>query len=117
MRPTLILAAALILSNVVSAKASDAIRIAEMGGFLLGNAYRCGVPTARVEDARRRIHRVVAAASQDPTEEAAAGSRFAQIFTASAHPDRDGDTLIPACKVVITQFQRLERHHQQASMN
>jgi hypothetical protein len=25
--------------------------------------------------------------------------------------------LIPSCKVVIAQFERLERHHQQAGMN
>jgi hypothetical protein len=25
--------------------------------------------------------------------------------------------LIPPCKVVIAQFERLERHHQQAGMN
>jgi hypothetical protein len=84
---------------------------------LLGSAYRCGVPTARVEDARNVISRVIVAASCDQTEEAAATSRFTEIFTASAHPDGEGDTLMPACKTVIEQFQRLERHHQQAGMN
>jgi hypothetical protein len=36
---------------------------------------------------------------------------------ASAFPDEDADALIPPCKAVIAQFERLERHHQQVSMN
>jgi len=71
----------------------------------------------RVEHAEKVIHNLIVAASYDSTEEAAADSRFAQIFMASAFPDQDGDALIPACKVVIAQFERLERHHQEAGMN
>jgi hypothetical protein len=47
----------------------------------------------------------------------AADSRFAQIFMASAFPNQDGDALIPPCKVVVAQFERLEQHHQQAGMH
>ena len=63
------------------------------------------------------IHRLIVAASYDPTEETAANSRFAETYRASAFPDQDGDVLIPRCRVVIAQFERLERHHQQAGLN
>jgi hypothetical protein len=75
-------------------------------------AHRCGIETERVEHAGAVIHDMIVSASYDPTEEAAADSRFARIFMASAFPGQDGDALIPACKVVIVQFERLERHHQ-----
>ena len=118
MRPTLaVTTALLLLLGTGVAKAADPARIAETAGFLLGNAHRCGVPTDRVEDAGKVIRRMIVAASCDPTEEATANSRFAETFLKSAFPDQDGDVLIPPCKVVISQFERLERHHQQAGMN
>jgi hypothetical protein len=117
MRATLFIATALLLSSITVAKAADPIRLAETGGFLLGNAQRCGVPPARVIQAGKVIHHLIVAVSFDPTEEAAAASRFTEIFAASAHPDRQGDVLIPACGIVIAQFQRLEQHHQQAGLN
>jgi hypothetical protein len=60
---------------------------------------------------------MIVAASYDQAEEAAAGARFAVTFLTGAFPDQDGDVLIPSCKVVVGQFERLERHHQQAGMN
>ena len=117
MRSTLIVATALLLSSITIAKAADPIGLAETGGFLLGNADRCGVPATRVAQAGKVIHQLIVAASIDPTEEAAAASRFTEIFKASAHPDQEGAALIPACGIVVAQFQRLERHHQQAGMN
>ena len=117
MRPTLAVIAALLLLGTGVARAADPAQLAETAGFLLGNAHRRGVPTDRVEQAGKVIHRLIVAASCDPTDEAAANSRFAETFLASAFPDPDGDVLIPPCKVVIAQFERLERHHQQAGMN
>ena len=118
MRPDLaVTTALLLLLGTGVAKAANSVQLAETGGFLLGNAHRCGVPTDRVEHAGHVIHNLIVAASYDPTEEAAADSRFAQIFMASAFPDQDGDALIPPCKVVIAQFERLERHHQQAGFD
>jgi len=118
MRLTLVVTTTLLLFlGVGIAVAADSTRLAETGGFLLGNAHRCGVPTDRVEHAGQVIHDLIVAASYDPTEEAAADSRFAQMFMASAFPDQDGDALIPPCKVVIAQFERLERHHQQAGFD
>jgi hypothetical protein len=118
MRLTIVVTTALLLVlGIGIAEAADSTRLAETGGFLLGNAHRCGVPTDRVEHAGKVIHDLIVAASYDPTEEAAADSRFAQIFLASAFPDQEGDALIPPCKVVIAQFERLERHHQQAGLD
>jgi hypothetical protein len=118
MRPTLVVTTALFLLLGISvAEAADPAQLAETAGFLLGNAHRCGVPTDRVEHASTVIHRLIVAASWDPNDEAAANSRFAETFLASAFPDQDGDVLIPPCNVVIAQFERLERHHQQAGMN
>jgi hypothetical protein len=118
MRPTLVVTSAvLLLLGIGVADAADSTQLAETAGFLLGNAHRCGVPTDRVEHAGKVIHDLIVAASYDSTEEAAADSRFAQIFMASAFPEQDGDALIPPCKVVIAQFDRLERHHQEAGMN
>ena len=114
MRPILtVTTAVLLLLGAGVAEAADSTGLAETGGFLLGNAHRCGVQTERVAQAGKVIHDLIVAASYDLTEEAAADSRFAQIFMASAFPDQDGDALVPPCKVVIAQFERLERHHQQ----
>jgi hypothetical protein len=118
MRPVLAVTTALLLMLGTGAtEAADSAWLAQTAGFLLGNAHRCGVPTDRVEHAGKVIHGLIVAASYDPAEEAAANSRFAETFLASAFPDQDSDLLIPPCKVVIAQFERLERHHQQAGMN
>jgi hypothetical protein len=109
--------ALLLLLGIGVAEAADSTQLAETGGFLLGNAHRCGVPTERVEHAGKVIHGLIVAAAYDSSEAAAADSRFNEIFLASAFPNQDGDALIPPCTVVITQFDRLERHHQQAGMD
>ena len=92
------------------ADAADPTQLAETGGFLLGNASRCGVSAERVESAGKVIHDFIAAAARDSSEAAAADSRFSEIFVASALPDQDPDAF-PSCTVVIQQFDRLERHH------
>jgi hypothetical protein len=76
MRRTLAIAAAvLFLLGSGIANAADPAQLAETGGFLLGNARRCGVPTDRIEHAGKVIHDLIVAASDDSTEEAAADSR------------------------------------------
>jgi hypothetical protein len=115
-RALAVTAALVVLLGTGSAEAADSALLAQTGGFLLGSAHRCGVPNARVEQAGNVIHRLIVAASYDPNEEAAASSRFAETFQASAFPDQDG-ALIPPCTVVIAQFERLERHHWQAGLN
>ena len=93
------------------ADAADPTQLAETGGFLLGNASRCGVSAERVESAGKVIHDFIAAAARDSSEAEAADSRFSEIFVASALPEQDPDAF-PSCTVVIQQFDRLERHHE-----
>ena len=98
------------------AEAAVSTQLAESGGFLLGNAHRCAVPIERITHAAEVIHGLIAAASYDRTEEAFADSRFVQTFMVNAFPDH-ADSLVPPCDAVITQFERLERHHRQSGMN
>jgi hypothetical protein len=92
MRPTFVVTtASLLLLGAGVAEAAGSTQLAETGGFLLGNAHRCGVLTERVEQAGKIIHDLIVAASYDSTEEAAADSRFAEIFLANAFPDQNGD--------------------------
>ena len=117
MRPTFAVTAAVLLLGIGIANAADSTQLAENGGFLLGNAHRCGVPTERVKEAGVVIHDLIVAVAGDSSEVAVADSRFAEIFLASAFPKQDHDALIPPCGVVIAQFERLERHHRQAGIN
>ena len=106
----------LLLLGMGVADAADPTQLAETGGFLLGNARRCGVPVERVESAGKVIHDFIAAAAKDSNEASAADSRFSEIFTASALSEQDPDAF-PSCTVVIQQFERLERHHDQTHRN
>ena len=102
----------LLLLGMGVADAADPTQLAETGGFLLGNARRCGVPVERVESAGTVIHDFIAAAARDSNEAVAADSRFSEIFIATALPNQDPNAF-PSCTVVIQQFDRLERHHDQ----
>src|SRR5438552_17512198 len=115
MRSPLVFAVALLfaLSNVGPAAGAESILLAETGAFLLGHAQRCGVPAERVGRAGQIIRDMVVAAAHDPREEKEAGARFAEIFVASAYPSSGRGMLVPPCKAVVTQFERLEQHHQQ----
>jgi hypothetical protein len=118
MRPTFVAATALLLlSGIGVAEAAEPTQLAEAGGFLLGNAHRCGVPTERVEQAGKVIHDLIVSASYDSKEQSVADSRFVEMFMASAVLDPDRDVLVPPCKVVIAQFERLEQHHLQSGMD
>jgi len=108
--------ALLLLLGIGVANAADPTQLAATGGFLLGNAHRCGVAVERVEHAGKVIHGFIAAAAKDSGEAAAADSRFAAIFLATSLPSQDRDAF-PSCAVVIQQFDRLERHHEEAGMN
>ena len=65
------------------AEAANPTLLAETGGFLLGNAHRCGVAVEREERVGNAIHDFIVAAAR---EAAAADSRFTEIFLASALP-------------------------------
>ena len=117
MRSTSAVTTALILLlGVGVAEAANPTLLAETGAFLLGNAHRCGVAVERVERAGNVIHGFIVAAARDSSEAAAADSRFAEIFLATALPNQDPDAF-PSCTVVIQQFDRLERHHEQTGGN
>jgi hypothetical protein len=105
---------ALLLSSVSVAEAADPVLLAESGAYLLGNAQRCGVSPERVLRAGRVIRDMIASISAEPSEKEVAGTRFTSLFLSGAHPSRDTELLVPACDVVVAQFERLERHHQQA---
>jgi len=105
-----------LLLGISVADAADPTQLAETGGFLLGNASRCGVPIERVASAGKAIHDFISAAAKDSNEAAAADSRFSEILRASALPEQDPDAF-PSCTVVIQQFDRLERHHDQTRRN
>ena len=116
MRPMpIIAAAALLVLASGAAKAANPTRIAETGAYLLGNAHRCGVADERVVRAGKVIRELIAAAADDPVEQTAAKSRFAEIFRDSARPEGNGRTPIPPCGTVVTQFERLEQFHDQTS--
>ena len=55
----------LLLLGMGVADAADPTQLAETGGFLLGNARRCGVPVERVESAGKVIHDFIAGAAKD----------------------------------------------------
>jgi hypothetical protein len=114
MRPMLtIVAAALFLVASGAAMAANPTRIAETGAYLLGNAYRCGVPDERVVRAGKVIRELIVAAADDAGAETAAKSRFTEIFRESARSDGNGRTPIPPCRTVVSQFERLEQFHDQ----
>jgi hypothetical protein len=117
MQPMPVLAvSALLVFGSGSVAAANSARIAETGAFLLGNAYRCGVADARVVRAGRVIRELIAAASDAPGDQVAAKSRFAEIFRASAQPEGDGHRPAPSCKMIMTQFERLEHFHDQVGV-
>ena len=117
MRPISAVTTALVLLlGSGAAEAASPTMLAETGGFLLGNAQRCGVAVERVERAGNAIHGFILAAAKDLNEAATADSRFAEIFLAVVLPNQDPDAF-PSCRVVIEQFDRLERHHEQVGSN
>jgi len=105
---------ALLLSGISIAEAADPVLLAETGAYLLGNAQRCGVSAERVLRAGRVIRDMIASASAEPSDKEVAGARFASVFLSSTRPSADVELFVPACDVVVMQFERLERHHREA---
>jgi hypothetical protein len=105
----------LLLASIHVAKAADPTLLAETAAYLLGNAYRCGVPDYRIEHAGTVIRDLIVVAARDTAELVAARARFVEIFSAIAAPSQDQEGF-PSCKVVIPQFERIERYHRQAGL-
>jgi len=106
----LLAATALATLLIANPSTTDADRIAANGGFLLGNAHRCGIDPARIERAGKTVRGLIAAASDDAKAEDGATLRFAQFFLVSAFADTGKDKLVASCRTVDSEFARLERH-------
>ncbi|HTV89429.1 MAG TPA: hypothetical protein VME41_10475 [Stellaceae bacterium] len=94
---------------IASPSLTDADRIAADGGFLLGNAHRCGIAPDQVVAAGRRIRGLIAAATDDSGDEARATKRFAEFFLVSALADPTKGP-VATCTVVASELARFERH-------
>ena len=95
---------------IASPSTSDIDRIAANGGFLVGNAHRCGVDADRVVKAGQLVRQLIAVATEDAKEEETANLRFAQFFLVSAYPDQGKEKLVASCKLVSRELVRLEQH-------
>jgi hypothetical protein len=106
-----LLAATLAALLIASPSQSDADHIAADGGFLLGNAHRCGIASERIVRAGRLIRGLVAAAANGDGKAAdSANTRFSEFFLISAVTDPQKDKLVPSCGIVENEFARLEQH-------
>src|SRR4051812_3747425 len=83
---------------VASPNITDADRVAANGGFLLGNAHRCGVDDNRVTRAGQLIRTLISAAAPDDKAEENATERFSAFFLVSAVADPKSDKLVASCK-------------------
>jgi hypothetical protein len=95
---------------VASPSLTDADRIAANGGFLLGNAHRCGIDESRVTRAGQLIRTLISAASGDDKAEEEATARFSAFFLVSAVADPKTDKLVASCKRITTELRQLESH-------
>jgi hypothetical protein len=107
-------AALILLCGIGTANAADPNLLAQTGGFLLGNAYRCGVSVERISRAGTIIRDIISAASADLKEAEAADMRFRDRFMSSARSESNLAVSTPPCGAVLVNFERLERHHQEA---
>jgi hypothetical protein len=98
---------------IASPSSTDADRVAANGGFLLGNAQRCGIESERVVRAARLVRGLIEAASADGSDKEAATTRFAEFFLVSAFADPRQQKLVASCRVVSSELGRLEKHQLQ----
>lgn len=103
-------AAVLLVASPAAVSSADASRIAIKGGFLLGNAHRCGIATDRVVHAGQVIRDLIQAAAKDEHEQEEATAQFAQFFLATAIPGVSDSKLVASCPAVASEFGKLERH-------
>ena len=94
---------------IASPSTTDAARVAADGGFLLGNAHRCGIQNDRIVSAGQLIRDLILAVAGDPQEQDEATARFARFFIVSAFVD-SRDKLVASCPIVASEFEQLEQH-------
>ena len=95
---------------IASPSNSDVARIAANGGFLIGNAQRCGVPGERVVRAGQLVQDLIAASANNSKEQDEATARFAAFFLVSAFPDQGKEKTVASCKLVSAELAKLEQH-------
>ncbi len=95
---------------VASPSITDADRIAANGGFLLGNAHRCGMGENRVTQAGQLIRTLISAVAPDDKAEEDATARFSAFFLVSTEADPKSGKLVASCKRITAQLRRLESH-------
>ncbi|MGD9615306.1 MAG: hypothetical protein AB7H90_09175 [Alphaproteobacteria bacterium] len=95
---------------VASPSVTDADRVAANGGFLLGNAHRCGLGDDRVTRAGQLVRTLISAASHDDKTEEEATARFSAFFLVSAVADPKTEKLVASCKRITAELKRLESH-------
>lgn len=107
---SLVAAASVAALLIASPSTNDAARVAADGGFLLGNAHRCGIENDRIVHAGQLIRDLIIAAAADGNEQDEATARFARFFIVSAFVDTAGEKLVASCPIVSSEFERLEQH-------
>jgi hypothetical protein len=107
---SLLAAASVAALLIASPSTNDAARVAADGGFLLGNAHRCGIQNDRIVQAGQLIRDLIIAAAADVQEQDEATARFARFFIVSAFVDPSKDKLVASCPIVSSEFERLEQH-------
>src|SRR5260221_12908919 len=107
---TMVAAASVAALLIASPSTNDAARVAADGGFLLGNAHRCGIQNDRIVHAGELIRDLIIATAADGQEQDEAPARFARLFIVSAFVDAAGETLVASCPIVSSEFERLEQH-------
>jgi hypothetical protein len=95
---------------IASPSTTDAARVAADGGFLLGNAHRCGIQNDRIVRAGELIRDLILAAAGDAQEQDEATARFARFFIVSAFVDSTGKQPVASCPIVSSEFEQLEQH-------
>jgi hypothetical protein len=105
--------AALLIANP---SATEIDRVAANGGFLIGNAHRCGVDPERVVRAGQVVRDLIVAEARDSKEQEDATGRFASFFLVSAVPAAAKDKLVASCQLVAQEFAEFEKHSTAATV-
>ena len=93
---------------------TDAERLAANGGFLLGNAHRCGIENERIVRAGELVRTLISAAVADENAEEEATARFSAFFMVSAAVDPKEEKLVASCRRVSAELRRLEKHQRES---